>query len=165
MPYSWMLALKFAVRFGKFDLYTRKSFASTLITSQTDKCQGECESYQMVGSDMNLDHSTSCTLLHVCTLKWYQLLFLLNMQLMGSGSLCNQLLVQEPCLHLKFISWGLPWLKLTWQNSYSWIVQTLPYLLPSLSLKQLHFWGRQLVVLWSVASPPSVYTLSRNTEQ
>lgn len=73
----------------------------------------------------------------------------------------------------KLISWGLLWLKLPclelpWLNPYSWIVQILPYLLPPLSLKQLHFWGRQLVVLWKwLASPPSEQqcTLSSNTEQ
>lgn len=86
-----MLALKLAVNFGKLDLYTRNSFASTLITSQTDKGHGKHGSYWMVSNDMNLDHSISCTLLHVCTLKWYQLPFFLNIQLMGSGSLCNQL--------------------------------------------------------------------------
>lgn len=69
MPHSWMLALKFAVKLGKWDLYTRNSFASTLITSQTDKCQGEHESYQMVNNDMSLDHTTSSTLPYVCTLK------------------------------------------------------------------------------------------------
>lgn len=50
-----MLALKFAVKSGKLNICTRNSFASTLITSQTNKIQGKHESYQMVGN-MNLDH-------------------------------------------------------------------------------------------------------------
>lgn len=166
MPHSWLLGLKFAVKFGKFDLYNKTSFASTLIISQADKSQGKHESYQMVSNDMNLGlYPISCILCHVCTLKWYQLPFLLNTWLMGSDSLCNQFWVQEPSLHLQLISWGLPWLELPWLTPYSWIVQILPHLLPPLSLKQVHLWGRQLVVLWSVASPLSVYTLSSNTEQ
>lgn len=52
-----MLALKFAVKFGKLDLYTRNSFVSTPITSQTYKSQGKHESYWMVSNDRNLDHS------------------------------------------------------------------------------------------------------------
>lgn len=139
MPHSWVLALTFAVKFGKFDLYTRKSFASTLITSQTDESQGKHEScYQMVSNDMNLEHSISSTLYHVCTLKRHQLPFLpnfLSFQLMGSGSLCNQLWVQKTSLHLRLISWELPWLELPWLTSYSWIAQILPHLLPPLSHK------------------------------
>jgi len=64
-----MLALKLTDKTRKFDLHIRNSFASTQITFQAGRSQAKHESYCTVSNDMNLDHSTSFTLLCVWTFK------------------------------------------------------------------------------------------------